>query len=249
MMFQALPQEIQDLLAVLEYWDKILEGFIMMIWLYVWALMIGFFLGLFLSILRQYGGTILSRIATGYIEIVRGTPLLAQIYILYFLPYSLNIPIERWAFYINFRIGDREMIFILLNPEILVGILALGLNSAAYQAEYLRGAITSVGTGQLLAAQSLGMSRRAGIVHIVLPQALRRVIPAWSNEASYLPKYTVVVWYIGVPELFGKAHYLVFKEFIPEATFVIVAIIFLILISTISKVLDVIYKRTAIPGL
>ncbi|TKJ23557.1 MAG: amino acid ABC transporter permease [Promethearchaeota archaeon Loki_b32] len=249
MMFQALPQEIQDLLAVLEYWDEILEGFIMMIWLYVWALMIGFFLGLFLAILRQYGGAIISRIATGYIEIVRGTPLLAQILLLYFLPYSLNIPIERWAFYTNFRISDREMTFILLNPEILVGILALGLNSAAYQAEYLRGAITSVGTEQLVAAQSLGMSRRVGIVHIVLPQALRRVIPAWSNEAAYLPKYTIVVWYIGVPELFGKAHYLVFKEFIPEATFIIIAIIFLVLISTVSKVLDVIHKRTAIPGL
>ena len=195
-MFQVLPTQIEEILTILEYWDHILSGFLLTMWLYGLAIMMGFFLGLSLAILRQYGGSIFSRIATGYIELVRGTPLLVQLLLLYFLPYSLNIPIGRWSFSTNFIILDKDITIILIDYRTLVGILALGLNSSAYQAEYFRGAIMSIGTGQLMAAQSLGMSRLSGIRHILLPQALRRVIPAWSNEAAYLPKYTVTVYII-----------------------------------------------------
>ncbi|MFX1513839.1 MAG: ABC transporter permease subunit, partial [Promethearchaeota archaeon] len=107
----------------------------------------------------------------------------------------------------------------------------------------------SVGSEQLVAAQSLGMSRLAGIRHIILPQALRRVIPAWSNEAAYLPKYTVVVYFIGVLDLFAQAYTIAFITFQVIITYSIVAIIFLIVITLISKFLDSLYKRTAIPGL
>lgn len=248
-MFQVLPTQIEEILTILEYWDHILSGFLLTMWLYGLAITMGFFFGLSLAILRQYGGSIFSRIATGYIELVRGTPLLVQLLLLYFLPYSLNIPIGRWSFSTNFIILDKDITIILIDYRTLVGILALGLNSSAYQAEYFRGAIMSIGTGQLMAAQSLGMSRLSGIRHILLPQALRRVIPAWSNEAAYLPKYTVIVYFIGVEELFAKAHYIVAKEFISLATYIIIALIFLVMITIISKVLDIIHKRTGIPGL
>ncbi|KKL89476.1 hypothetical protein LCGC14_1914290 [marine sediment metagenome] len=190
---------------------------------------------------------------------IRGTPLLAQLLLFYFLPYSINafleaqslpyIHIGGWGFDVSFKIADKDITIILLNQRTLVGILTLGLNSAAYQAEYLRGAMSSVGTGQLLAAQSLGMSRVASIRHIVLPQSLRRVIPAWSNEAAYLPKYTIVVYLIGVVELFAKAHYIVTQIFITLTTYIVVALIFPVLITLISKGLDILHKRTAIPGL
>lgn len=248
-MFQVLPTPIEEILIILEYWDHILSGFILTMWLYGLAIVMGFFLGLSLAILRQYGGSIFSRIATGYIELVRGTPLLVQLLLLYFIPYSLNIPIGRWSFSTNFIILDKDITIILLDYRTLVGILALGLNSSAYQAEYFRGAIMSIGTGQLMAAQSLGMSRLSGIRHILLPQALRRVIPAWSNEAAYLPKYTVIVYFIGVEELFAKAHYIVAQTFLSLATYIIIAFIFLVMITIISKVLDIIHKRTGIPGL
>ena len=248
-MFQVLPTQIEEILTILEYWDHILSGFLLTMWLYGLAITMGFFFGLSLAILRQYGGSISSRIATGYIELVRGTPLLVQLLLLYFLPYSLNIPIGRWSFSTNFIILDKDITIIILDYRTLVGILALGLNSSAYQAEYFRGAIMSIGTGQLMAAQSLGMSRLSGIRHILLPQALRRVIPAWSNEAAYLPKYTVIVYFIGVEELFAKAHYIVAQTFLSLATYIIIACIFLVMITIISKVLDIIHKRTGIPGL
>jgi len=236
----------QDYCIVIGFWDRMFAGFLTTMWLYGWSLMIGFFIGLFLALLRQYGGSIFSRVATGYIEIIRGTPLIAQ---LFFLFYALNIPIENWNLLTTFRILDKEITFVFLNHRILFGIIALSLNSGAYQAEYLRGSMMSVGTGQLMAAQSLGMSRLAGVRYIILPQALRRVIPAWSNEAAYLPKYTVVVSLIGATELFGQAKTIVSDTFISLTTYIIVAIIFLITIAIVSKGLDIIHKRTGIPGL
>jgi len=247
-MFQVNP--IEEAFAVLKYWDLLFSGFLLTMWMYVWALFFGFLLGLVLSILRQYGGLILSRISTGYIEIIRGTPLLAQLFFIFFLPYSLNITPEIWNLEASLRILDKDIIIKLLDYPIFIGILTLSLNSAAYQAEYLRGAMISVETGQLEAAQSLGMSRLASIHRIVLPQALRRVIPAWSNEAAYLPKYTVLVFFIGgVKEIFYQADLIVHKTFYPLTTYVVVAIIFIVTITLISKGLDIIHKRTAIPGL
>ncbi len=237
---------IGEIFTILGYWDRILSGFLTTMWLYVWALMIGFFLGLLLSLFRQYGGRILSRVSGGYIEFIRGTPLIAQ---LFFIFYGLNIPVGTWNVLARFSIFDKNITFIFLNHRILFGIIALSLNSAAYQAEYLRSSIMSIGAGQLMAAQSIGMSRVAGIRHIILPQALRRVIPAWSNEAAYLPKYTVVVSLIGATELFGQAKSIVADSFISLTTYIIVAIIFLITIAIISKGLDTLHKRTEIPGL
>ena len=252
-MFQVLPGPIEEILAVLEYWDHIFSGFLLTLWLYGWAILIGFCIGLILAILRLYKSSyplgILSDISAGFIEIVRGTPLIAQLFLLYFLPSSLNLPIERWSFSTSFMIFDKEITLILLNQRTLIGIIVLGLNSSAYQAEYFRGAIMSVGSGQLMAAQSLGMSRFSGIRHIIVPQALRRVIPAWSNEAAYLPKYTVIVYLIGVEELFAEAHWIVARTFISLTTYILIAVIFLVMITLISKLLDIVHKRTAIPGL
>jgi len=243
------PNPLRDLFIVLGYWDHIFSGYLLTMWLYGWALLMGFFFGLLLANLRQYGGRFLSRIATGYIEFIRGTPLLAQLLFIYFLPSSLNIPVGNWKIETSFTLLNKDITIILLNYRTLAGLITLGLNSSAYQAEYIRGAIASVGTEQLMAAQSLGMSRISSIRYVVLPQALRRVIPAWSNEAAYLPKYTVVVYFIGVKDLFSKAHLTVAFTFISVTTYVLVAIIFLVTITIISKILDIVHKRTMIPGL
>ena len=252
MIFQARPNPIEEFLKVLGFWDHLLSGFITMIWLYGLALVIGFFLGLFLAIPRQYGGQIFSRVAAGYIEIIRGTPLLAQLLLLFYLPTSLGIVSTGWELEFNLILLGKDITITLFNQAILIGIITLGLNSAAYQAEYFRGAILSVGEGQIAAAESIGMSRLGGIYYVVLPQALRRVIPSWSNEAAYLPKYTVVVYFIGVKELFREAFYIMTHPYIstsPVTIYIVIALIFLVMISLISKGLDILHKRTGIPGL
>ena len=248
MMFQFNP--FQQLESVLGYWDHFLSGFLLTMWIYIWALLFGFILGLFLAILRVYGGFIFSKIATSYIEIIRGTPLLAQLFFIFFLPYAFNIVPHFMTFETNFYLFNKEITLKLLNYQMFIGILTLSLNSGAYQAEYIRGAIASVGTGQIEAAQSLGMSRLSSIRHIIFPQALRRVIPSWSNEAAYLPKYTVLVYFIGgVEEIFFQADFVQHKTFFPLTTYIIAALMFLITISLISKLLEFIYNRIRVPGL
>jgi polar amino acid transport system permease protein len=248
MIYQANPFE--QILSVLNYWDRLLSGYLLTMWMYLFALIFGFILGLLLAITKVYGGVFFSKISIGYIEIIRGTPLLAQLFFFFYLPYALHWNTDILVLRTSFYIFDREIILKLLDYPILMGVITLSLNSGAYQAEYIRGAIVSVGGGQLEAARSIGMSRLSSIRHIVLPQAFRRMIPAWSNEAAYLPKYTVLVYFIGgVEELFFQADYIQHRTFFPLTTYIIVAIMFVITITIISKLLDFTHKRTSIPGL
>jgi len=244
--FQTSSNPFEDFLTILASWDKVFTGYVMTMWLYAWALLIGFVIGLMFAILRQYGGKIISPLATGYIEIVRGTPMLVQLWLIYSL---LLQPLGRGVLYTTFEFFGRDITIVFFNARIMICIITLGLNSSAYQAEYIRGAILSISTGQLTAAQSLGMSKIASIRHVVLPQALRRVIPSWSNEAAYLPKYTVIVSIIGVADIFNQAKNIGFQTLLYLPVYIFVAIIFIITISLISKLLDIIHKRTAIPGL
>jgi len=248
LIYQANPFE--QIMSVLNYWDRLFSGYLLTIWMYFLALAFGFILGLFLAILKVYGGTIFSKFSIVYIEIIRGTPLVAQLFFVFYLPFALNLNTDILVIRTTFYIFDREIILKLMSYPIFIGILTLSLNSGAYQAEYIRGSIVSVGKGQIEAAQSIGMSRLSSIRHIVLPQAFRRMIPAWSNEAAYLPKYTVLVYFIGgVEELFFQADYIQHRTFFPLTTYIIVAIMFFITISIISKLLDFTHKRTKIPGL
>ncbi len=246
--------DVIGLLQFEEYVDDFVDGFLTTMGLYIFALVMGLGLGLLIAIARQYGGGISSRIATGYVEVIRGTPLLSQIFIIWFLPPAINAalvsmgyaPLEYlWQIRIPDFWGGTS---IFLSTRILAGAIALGLNSAAYQAEYFRGSMGSISGGQLLAAQSIGMTKRQSIRHIILPQSLRRVIPAWSNEAAYLPKYTTVVSFIGVEELFLTSSWVVARTFRSLQVYAIMAIIFLILIAIVSFALDKLYAKVKIPG-
>ena len=243
------PLQTWDFSFIIEYGDHIIAGLFMTMFLYITALVMGFFLGLLFAIARQYGGRVTSRVATGYIELVRSTPLLVQLFLIFMLPFGISGFVESLGYapiYANWTISFGEVI--LLNHTIFMCIIALGLNSTAYQAEYFRGAMASIGSGQILAARSIGMSKREGIRHVILPQSLRRVIPSWSNEAAYLPKYTVVAYYLGVEELFAKAHLIVTRTFQALPAYIFIALIFLIIITTFSKGLEIIHERTKIPG-
>ena len=190
----------------------------------------------------------MSRVATAYIEVIRGTPLLIQIYLFYLLPYFVNATVTptgpplidvRWSLSL-FNIT-------LLNHQTFTAMGTLGLNSAAYQAEYLRGAMSSIGGNQLMAARSVGMSKIMAIRYVIIPQALRRAIPSWSNEAAYLPKYTVVAALISVNDLFQNASWIVSKTYIVLPVWLTVAGMFLGVIGVISWVLDRVYIKTRIP--
>lgn len=205
---------------------SLLDGLRVTLILTVVGIVIGTFLGTFLALGRIYGNKPFSWFCRGYIELFRGTPLLVQLFILYY-----GLP--AW--------GLR------LSP-IMAAIIGLGLNSGAYSAEYLRGAIQSIGGGQMTAARSMGLSKSKSIVYVILPQAFRLVIPSWSNELIYLLKYTSLAYIINAPELMGHAKIIGAETFRYLEVFAVVAIIYLVIVIFLTQILDFLERFTRIPG-
>jgi polar amino acid transport system permease protein len=191
------------------------------------SLSVGFIIGILLALGRVYGNIIIRWICTGYIEIIRGTPLLVQLFIIYF-----GLP--------SFGIS--------LTP-IEAALIGLAINSGAYQAEYLRGSIQSIESGQMIAARSIGMGKLQSIQNIILPQALRVSIPAWSNELIYLLKYTSIAYIIQVEELTAEGKFIASTTFRYIEIFTIIAIIYLVLTVLFTEIIDRIDKKFSIPGI
>ena len=191
------------------------------------SLLIGFVIGMPMALARVYGGRALQPLCTAYLTLFRGTPLLVQLFVVYYGLPEVGISFSRMG----------------------AAFLTLGCNSAAYQCEYFRGAILSVSKGQMTAARGIGMSRLDGIRYIVMPQALRLVIPAWSNEFIAMIKYTAVIFLIAVPDLMGRAKILSSQNFAPIQTYILVALIYLVLVGIMSIALHLVQKKLAVPGL
>jgi len=206
---------------MIDYLGDLFEGLLVTFELSFTALGIGAILGLAAALARKYGQKPISYLANAYIELIRGTPLTVQLFIIYFGLPSLGV---------------------LFSPT-LSAIVALGINSGAYQAEYFRGAIESIGGGQMEAALSLGMSRLQAILRIMLPQAFRLALPSWSNEAAYLPKYSSVAFLVTVPELLARSKMVISRNLNPLEVYLVVGLIYLATIATISKILDMMYER------
>jgi polar amino acid transport system permease protein len=193
----------------------------------VLAIGLGLVGGLLLALGRVYGAKPIYWLSTVYVQFVRGTPVLVQLFLIYY-----GLPV-----------------FEIRLDSLTAAIVGLGLNSAAYQAEYFRGAIQSIGRGQMLAARAVGMTNAQAIRYVILPQALRIVIPPWSNELIYTLKYSSVAFIIGAPELMSTGQIIASRNFRYFEVFLIVAFIYLMCVLVISKLLDLLEQRLKIPGL
>ena len=214
---------------------EFLKGTLITLELTLIGLTIGIILGLPSAALRVYGPRWLRWLAISYIELFRGTPVLVQLFIIYF-----GLP-ELGGY-----LGHPEWFTLNRIPS---AIIALGLNSGAYQAEYFRSAIQAIGNDQMLAARAIGMTRLQAIRHIILPQALRLVIPAWSNEPVSLLKTTAVAFLIAVPDLMTQAKMIATRTYDPIGTYMAVALVYLVLVFIFTGILDYVTQRTKIPGL
>ena len=187
----------------------------------------GFFLGIVLAIGKFYGKGPVKWAAMGYIEFFRGTPMLLQLFLVYY-----GLP----------EIG------IVFNRYIAV-ILSLALNSAAYQAEYFRGGLQAIDGGQIIAARTLGMNFRQTFRKVIFPQLFRIVLPAWSNEVIYIVKYAAIAFTVAVPDLMAYGKMLVTYHFRPVEVFVVVALIYIVMLSALGAIMGRIEKKFKIPGL
>ncbi|GGN97846.1 MULTISPECIES: amino acid ABC transporter permease [Haloarcula] len=199
----------------------------------------GFVLAVPLSVARVYGGRGLRWLSLSYTELIRGTPLLAQLFVLYF-----GLPLTQII-----REVPGVGVGFVPATAVWVAIIGFTLNSAAYQAEYIRSALESVDAGQLTAARSIGLSKVDGIRYVVLPQGLRYAIPGWSNELVYLIKYSSLAAFITVRELFFQAESIANDTFRYTELFVLAALFYLALVVSASLLMNLVEDRTAIPGI
>lgn len=129
-----------------------------------------------------------------------------------------------------------------------MGALVFGLHGGAYQAEIFRGAILSIGEGQMTAARTLGMSRAQVIRHVILPQAMRRSIPGLVNEFVYLIKYSSLAYMITVIELTGAGKMVATRYFTYNETFFVIGIVYLALVTVTTIGAHLLEKRVAVPA-
>ena len=205
---------------------SLIEGFIMTLKLIFWSIPIGLAMGIMVAIGRVYGNILVSFLCKAYIIFFRGTPLIIQLFILYYGFPSVGI---------------------YLSPFV-ASVIAFVLCSSAYHSEYIRGAIQSVKSGQLLAAQALGMSRLSAVFNIVLPQALRRAIPGCSNEIIYLIKYSSLAFMVTCIELTGAGKIVASRYFTYTEVFLVIGVVYLIIVSLATKFLNILEEKVAFPG-
>ena len=172
-------------------WKMYLEGLVNTLTIAILAAVIGTIIGVFFAMVNYLNKKtgklkILSKIANLYITIIRGTPVVLQLFILYFVVFA------SWNF------DDIEIGIITINVGIIVGAITFGLNSGAYVAEIARAGFESVDDGQMEAGRSLGLSTGQTMWHIVIPQAVKNCLPPLFNEFITLVKETAIVGYVGI---------------------------------------------------
>ncbi|MEF8883241.1 MAG: amino acid ABC transporter permease [Halapricum sp.] len=228
-----------DLLAfAIESGPALAEGAYISVYLTIASMFLGLLIAVPLSVARVYGGPVLSRVSLAYTELIRGTPLLAQLFLLYY-----GLPLAGMIDSIGFVGGGPVP-----RAAIFVAIIGFTINSSAYQSEYIRGALQSVDEGQLVAARSVGLSELQGIRHVVLPQGLRYAIPGWTNEFVYLIKYSSLAAFIAVPELFRQAQIIASDTFRTTDIYVVVAVLYLALVLTTALAMERVADAVALPG-
>ena len=179
------------------------------------GIVIGLVIGLFFAFLKVSKWKLLNFIADIYITVIRGTPLVVQIFILYF---GL----------VNFVDLGR----------FLSGGIALGIHNGAYIAEIFRGSIQSIDRGQSEAARSLGMPYGLTMRRIVLPQALRRAIPPLGNQFIIALKDSSLVAFIGFQDLFNRAQRIQSATGMAMESYIIVGIYYLVLVMVLSFIVN-----------
>jgi polar amino acid transport system permease protein len=206
------------------FFSYIVQGTAITVGVTLVALPVGLVLGLLMALVHTYGGKVINRLSAAYSILLRGVPPIVLLFILYFiLSGSINLS-PFWA-----------------------GSLSLGIVSSAYQMEILRGALLSVGGGQMTAARAVGMSRLQAIQFIIIPQALRLAIPPWSNEASIVLKDSSLVYALGVPEILRRAQQLSATTQDPFLAYGTAALIYFVLVFAVNRGLDTLSERTKLP--
>ncbi len=207
-----------------ERYKMIFKGLGTTLLITLFAVLLGILLGFLVATIRStYSKTgklfILDRICWIYITVIRGTPMIVQLLIMYYV------------------------IFASYNSKVVVAILAFGINSGAYVAEIVRSGIMSIDAGQFEAGRSLGFSYASTMIYIIMPQAFKNILPALANEFIVLLKETSVCGYIGLMDLTRAGDIIRSRTYEAFLPLVAVAIIYLVMVAGLSYLVSLWERR------
>ena len=193
--------EIYNYRVVGQYLTEFAQGLWATLWISIVCLVISLVIGTLVSVARESNLRWLSASAAAYVEVIRSTPLLVQLYIAYY--------------------GLTQLPIIDVNvPALACGIMALSLHTGAYMSEIIRGGINSVPNGQWEAAMSTGMSKKQMMINVVYPQAFANVIPPMLGQTAVLIKDSSILSFIAVFELMGAGLLILSERTMPVEAFI-----------------------------
>ncbi|MDD2980190.1 MAG: amino acid ABC transporter permease [Hespellia sp.] len=206
-------------------WHYIANGLLVTLQITFFAVLLGITLGFVIAIIRStHDNTgkmkIGNAICNIYITVIRGTPVVVQLMIIYYVVFA--------SFDIN---------------KVIVAILAFGMNSGAYVAEIFRSGIMSIDRGQFEAGRSLGFNYRQTMMYIIMPQAFKNILPALGNEFIVLLKETSVSGYIAMQDLTKGGDIIRSRTYDAFMPLIAVAIIYLIMVMIFSKLVSMLERR------
>ena len=205
---------------IIKYWPLFLEGATTTVLLSFFSVIVGVGCGTLMALARLSSNKFLSKAAKVYIDIIRGTPLLVQLYLVYF-----------------------GLATVLDLNDFVSGVIAVSVNTTAYIAEIIRSGIQSVDKGQMEAARSVGMPKRMAMRQIILPQAMKNILPAIGNEFATLIKETSIVSLIGIHDLMYSSDTVrgaTFTVFIP---LLMTAFLYFVMTTTIAFFMDKLERK------
>ena len=205
---------------IIKYWPLFLEGATTTVLLSFFSVSVGVGCGTLMALARLSQDKFLSKAAKVYIDIIRGTPLLVQLYLVYF-----------------------GLATVLDLNDFVSGVIAVSVNTTAYIAEIIRSGIQSVDKGQMEAARSMGMPKRMAMRQIILPQAMKNILPAIGNEFATLIKETSIVSLIGIHDLMYSSDTVrgaTFTVFIP---LLMTAFLYFVMTTTIAFFMDKLERK------
>lgn len=218
----------EDLYKSLIYQDRyeyILEGIKNTVIMALFATIIGIILGILIAVIqdaheKNKNLPVLNFLSKTYVSIIRGTPVLLQLMIIY---------------YVIFKSVEVN--------GVLVGIIAFGLNSAAYVSEIIKSGINSINKGQMEASRSLGFSYKESMFYVIMPQAIKNILPALGNEFITLLKETSVAGYIGIMDLTKAADIIASRTYDYLFPLILIAIIYLIMTLGLSRLVKLMERK------
>lgn len=216
-----------NLRVIFDHLPMLLEGAVLTVKLTTVAVLFGIIIGTFTGMARLSHNKAIRKAAGVYVDFIRGTPLLVQVFLVY-----MGVP--QIVQFVGGALLKRPDFFFVI-PAPVAAAIAMSINSGAYVAEIVRAGIQSIDRGQTEAALSLGLTGAQTMRHIILPQAFRRIIPPLGNEFIAMLKDSSLVSAISLEELVRRGQMVITRTFRPFEIWITVALLYLVMTLVISR--------------